>query len=292
MPIKTKYLLLTLKLLVIIAAFALIIHNADTTKIAGYLTAINPLALLLAYLCIVFAQFVSALRMQYYFKAAGLTLNTKFCTGLYFTGMFLNTILPGGIGGDGYKVYLVGKLASFPRMRILKILLSERASGLLILLLLTYLIAPFSGLQNLPYFTLLLAAAAVITITGYFGSIRVLLNELPKTAIGAAPYSLLVQLSGVAIIVIILAGLGIDISQFSNTSGYIILFLISSVLAILPISIGGVGIRELSFMYGASLLGLDPELGVAIALIYFVVNLICALNGLWFWHRLERVFSG
>jgi uncharacterized membrane protein YbhN (UPF0104 family) len=292
MSIKKNHLILSLKLLLIVAAFILIFQKADTAKIGGYLTAINPIAVILSYLLIVFAQIISALRMQYYFKTEGVNLNTKFSSGLYFVGMFLNTILPGGIGGDGYKVYLIGKLASFPRMKILRILISERASGLLILMLLTFFIAYFSDVKNLIlHAPILLILGAIITIPAYFFSIRILLNEQPKTAIGAAPYSLLIQLSGIAIIVTILAGLGLDITQFSNTSGYIVLFLVSSVLSILPISIGGVGIRELSFMYGATLLGLNPELGVAIALIYFVINLLCSLNGLFFWHKLERMYK-
>ena len=35
---------------------------------------------------------------------------------------------------------------------------------------------------------------------------------------------------------------------------YLLVFLISSIVAVLPISIGGMGVRELTFLYGAQIL--------------------------------------
>jgi uncharacterized membrane protein YbhN (UPF0104 family) len=292
MKLKKKHAMLLLKITVIAACFAVIYSKADTTKIAQYLSMVNPLAILLSYAILTLAQFISALRTQYYFRQEGLHLKKKFTVGLYFVGMLFNNVLPGGIGGDGYKLYLVNKLANFPRMYILRIFISERASGLFALLLLGFLIAPFSEVSSkFSYANVLIIPALLITTAGYFTSIKILLKEKPKTAIGAMPYSLVIQLLGIAIILTIFFGTGINSNNSSETNSYIILFLISSVLSILPISIGGVGLRELTFMYGGALLGLNPELGITIAIVYIAVNLLCSLNGLIFWHRLEKLYK-
>jgi hypothetical protein len=36
----------------------------------------------------------------------GLKLNPKYNLRLYFLGLFYNVLLPGGIGGDGYKIFM------------------------------------------------------------------------------------------------------------------------------------------------------------------------------------------
>ncbi len=292
MLLKKKYILLIIKICVIVAAFALIFHKADTEELLHYLKSANPLSLIAAYVFLTFAQIISAYRTRFYFASSGLNFNNKFAVGLYFVGMFLNNILPGGIGGDAYKIYIIGKLSDFPRLTSLRLLISERASGLLLLILLSVFFAFFSNLGNvMPHVNLFLLLIVIITIPCYFISIQVLLKEKPTTALRASTYSFFVQIAGAFIITAILYGLGKDITNISDTSGYIMLFLISSVIAILPISIGGAGVRELTFMYGGKLLGLDPEIGIAIAMIYFLVSIICSLNGFIFWHKLEKLYK-
>jgi hypothetical protein len=50
----------------------------------------------------------------------------------------------------------------------------------------------------------------------------------------------------------------------------------------LPITIGGAGARELTFLWGAQVLGLDSERSVAIAFIFYIISTVVALYGLVF----------
>lgn len=287
---QKKQLLLTLKLAVIALAFAIIFHKADTDRIGHYLTSLHPLAFIAAYLLLNLAQLASAMRSRYYFNTAGIGLSRYFSIGLYYTGMLYNTLLPGGIGGDAYKIFLLGKLTGCPKLTALRLLLSDRASGLFILMMLAFafaLPANITSIIPLP----LLVLAAIITIPGYIYSAKLLLKEPLSAALGAMPYSLIVQLANVAMVPVIIWGFAPEITHSTAVSGYIFLFLVSSVLAVLPISIGGVGIRELAFMIGAKYLGLDAELGIALAMLFFIVTLITSLNGLFFWHRLEKLYK-
>src|ERR1700727_2895929 len=51
----------------------------------------------------------SAWRLLSFFNSIGLKLNYRFNLRLYFSGLCYNLLLPGGIGGDGYKIYLLHK---------------------------------------------------------------------------------------------------------------------------------------------------------------------------------------
>ena len=205
--------------------------------------------------------------------------------------MLYNTILPGGISGDGYKIYLLGKLANFAKLESLRVILSERANGLFVLLNLTLFLLLINNISlGMKFTKLLIFILILLNILVYCLSIKTFLNERVKVAIGALPYSLSVQFMNVSIIIIILYGLGFDINNYEQLNSYVILFLVSCILSVLPISIGGVGIRELTFMYGSSLLSLNSEIGISIAVIYFLVNMICSLTGFIFWHKLEKIY--
>ncbi len=289
--IKKNHVILSLKVIFITTSFVFIFSKIDTDKTLEYIKNISPLSFIAAYLLLTFAQVISAFRTRFYFASAGLNFAPKFAVASYFVGMFLNNILPGGIGGDAYKVFLFNKLSGLPKLKSIQLLLSDRASGLFILMLLFFIFAFFSNLmRTLPYPYLLLTAGLIITIPCYFFAVKTLLKEHQETAITASFYSFFVQILGILIVIIIVTSLS-ETSSITTINSYICLFLASSVLAVLPITIGGVGVRELTLMYGSTFLGLDPELGVAIAIIFFVITFTCSLNGLFFWHRLEKIYK-
>jgi uncharacterized membrane protein YbhN (UPF0104 family) len=290
MPAK-KYIIFFSKFFFIATAFTIIFLSADTKLIIQHITHIPIINILISCLILLFAQIISAYRMQYYFKTKNLVLSNKFSIALYLTTMLYNTILPGGISGDGYKIYLLGKLANFAKLESLRVILSERANGLFVLLNLTLFLLLINNISlGMKFTKLLIFILILLNILVYCLSIKTFLNERVKVAIGALPYSLSVQFMNVSIIIIILYGLGFDINNYEQLNSYVILFLVSCILSVLPISIGGVGIRELTFMYGSSILSLNSEIGISIAVIYFLVNMICSLTGFIFWHKLEKIY--
>lgn len=292
MAITKKQVFVIFKIIFIICALTFVFKKTDTEQIFQYIKSIDPIMLVFAYISLFIGQIVSAFRMQYYFNTENVLLNNKFAIGLYLTGMFFNTILPGGVGGDGYKVYIIGKLAKFSKLSALRLLISDRASGLFIVATITCFMAILSNATSLiPHGNILATLGILLLVPSYFISIRFILKERPMTAIKAMPFSIGVQTFTTFCFFFLLLGLGQEITDVTAISGYIFLFLVSSVLSVLPISIGGVGVRELAFMYGAKLMGLNPELGVAIAIIIFTVYLTCSLSGLFFWHKLDNLYE-
>jgi len=267
-----------------LAALAVIILKADLRHIWDDLKLVSPVYIFTAFIFLNAAQVISALRMRYYFICEGLILSKKFSILFYFAGNFFNLILPGGIGGDGYKAYLMKKLKNFPIMKGVKLLLRSRASGLLLLVLIALILALFSEtIIVLPFAKPLIIAAFFANIIGYSILARFILKEDIRTQTGAAGYSFFVQILVLATAYFLFKGASIG----PGMAEYLLLFMISSIISVLPISMGGVGLRELTFFKGAPLFNLSPELGIAIAIIYFFINSLSSLIGLLFINRLK-----
>jgi uncharacterized membrane protein YbhN (UPF0104 family) len=92
-----------------------------------------------------------------------------------------------------------------------------------------------------------------------------------------------------ACVVALIYGLGIHQEYLP----YLVIFLVSSVAAIIPITVGGLGLRELVFLYGAQLFGLNQEISVAISMLFFLITVLSSLIGLAIHYSLnERHWKG
>jgi hypothetical protein len=67
-----------------------------------------------------------------------------------------------------------------------------------------------------------------------------------------------------------------------QTLSYLFLFLISSIVATLPITIGGIGSREITFLFGAEMMHLDVHLSIALSLLFYVITAVVSLSGIYF----------
>lgn len=285
-----RYRNVTLKILLALGAFYVVFAQTDVPLILRYMKGVNPTALVGSFVILILAQLVSAYRMRYYYVSAGQPMSRWFSVALYFVGMLYNAVLPGGIGGDGYKVYLMGKLAKFSHLTSVRLMFSNRASGLYLLLIYTVILALFSQplIERLPYAYILLMTSAVIISVGYFIAAKILLKEPLHIALNATKYSALVQ--GACVLTGYILFLGMN-NLHGQMSDYLMVFLISSIVSVIPISIGGAGLREVTFLYASKYLGLDVELGIAFSIVYFAINLLCSLCGLFFVTKLTTIWE-
>jgi uncharacterized membrane protein YbhN (UPF0104 family) len=60
---------------------------------------------------------------------------------------------------------------------------------------------------------------------------------------------------------------------------YQLVFLLSSVVAVLPLTIGGVGARELVFILSHEYMSIDKNAAVAFSLLFFIITALCSLIG-------------
>lgn len=289
---KAKKLLAIAKYPVALAILFYVLGQADTEKIADYLKQIPPLWLVLSFVCFATAQFFAVWRMNDYYHSLGRPLDFGYALRLHYVSLFYNIVLPGGIGGDGYKIFLLKKQADYPAKEGIRIQLATRTNGLLILLLtiaatLFFLPLP-EAFSWLPWAG---AGAGLIGIFLYFEIIPRLLRLPRALEWQALPYSIGLQLFNVLCMVCLYLGLG----DGTEWAGYVLLFQCAAIAGMIPISIGGLGIREFTFFYGAALLNdytgfsLNPELGVVISLLVFAITLASALIGLLWMGRISQM---
>jgi len=91
-----------------------------------------------------------------------------------------------------------------------------------------------------------------------------------------AGYSALVQLSQLVCVFFILKSLEIE----THIVAYLVIFLISSIVSVIPLTIGGIGSRELTFFYGASLLGLNESTSIGVSMLFFLITAVVSLFGI------------
>lgn len=219
------------------------------------------------------SKWVSALRLNLFFGYAGTTISLKQGVLLYWLGMFYNLFLPGGIGGDAYKVLLLNKHLKAPWKKTTSAILYDRITGMMALLFLSavfMMCLPMSELFWLGLMMILLLIPVYVLFT------RFLFPDFMPGLWKGWLLSLVVQgLQVLAAWCIFMA-----IQKDQPVTGLLLLFLISSVVAVLPLTIGGVGARELTFVYGAQWMEVLPETGVGFSLLFFLISALVSLPGM------------
>ncbi len=87
---------------------------------------------------------------------------------------------------------------------------------------------------------------------------------------------LLVQSLQVLCAYCIMASIQITEHQSAN----IFIFLLSSIVAILPFTIGGLGAREVVFLWGSSLFLLDKHQSIYISILFYLITVLVSFVGL------------
>lgn len=277
MGTKVKNVLKTgLKFAVSGVAMWFVFQNIDWNQTQQILLNANWFWLSLATLFFIASKVLSSYRLNLYFSNVGLQLTERVNLRLYWIGMFYNLFLPGGIGGDGYKVYLLNKEYEVGSKSLIQASLLDRISGLVALVSLGGLGYLFIDQSNLPGFLLVVNwLGLILTLPIFYFLIRRFFKIFLSSFYQTTTYSFGVQLLQVISAYFILRSLDVD-SLFLE---YQVLFLISSVVAVFPFTIGGVGARELTFILGYEYVGIDQNIAVAFSLIFFLITAVVSLIG-------------
>ena len=271
---------------------AYVLQQADHEQILHYAQQIPFYWIAIIMALFFVAQLFATMRMNYYYATIEKPIELRYSLILHYVALFYNVILPGGIGGDAYKVLLLKKVANYPARQGVRIQLLTRVNGLLVLLLMLYGFACFMPWPIEKWLVCSIAAAlAIITTIGYFVCSKLLLKETFKVGLKALPYSFAVQ----GFNVLVMAGIWYAMGGQSHLVCYMFLFQVASIAGMIPITIGGLGVREFTFFYGTAWLAmwtgipLDAELGVTISLLVFAVTLAHACSGLIWMGRIGKL---
>ncbi|MDB4999713.1 MAG: hypothetical protein JWR76_790 [Mucilaginibacter sp.] len=229
---------------------------------------------------------ISSWRLTSFFKSIHLKLDSRFNFRLYLLGLFYNFLLPGGIGGDGYKIYLLNKTYKLPAKKVFWAIMFDRLSGLwaigLIIVALIFLIPQIDIHMGIP-----LSIFVVGSIIYYFVAYK-FFKEYTHYFFQAHVKAVAVQSLQLLAIVFIMIG-----QDFTGKySPYLLSFLISALATIIPISIGGAGVRETVFTWLTKFFPMEKSLTVFLPGTFYLISIIVALLGLYYVLRPSRLEEG
>jgi glycosyltransferase 2 family protein len=266
-----------LQLLVTLIALSLVLAKTDTGKLAALIGNANPWYLLLAIVFFNVSKLFNAIRLNRFFRLIGIELSFVYNIKLYYLGMFYNLFLPGGIGGDGYKIYVLQKNHGLKIIDVFNAVFWDRVCGIIALVFLSVILLlpssfalKFPGL--VPYAWLLLIALYPLS----FILNRIFYRQFLKVFARVTVESLLVQATQVISAFFIL----IALTRNGHSIDYLAIFLISTVATILPITIGGAGAREVTFYYLLNSIHLETGTGIALSMIFFAISAVSSLPGI------------
>lgn len=261
----------------------------------------------------IFQVLIGSWRWQYYLrKAYGISLSYRWCINHYWVGMFLGYFVPGGIGWDAYRIVAGNKMSSGP-LKHATIVLLEKIIGLIacaILIMASYpaVVPLFVSAKTLEvarwcfYVSLIGLAAAIVGGLLFRRSAVLLLRWFEKylyrlaaplfggnilehdTDILVRGFSALFRPSSF----IALWGSSLIMKLFMALGGWCFLKAIhaelpfsinmfvlplTTIIFMLPISFGSIGVREGSFILLYGLFGVLP----AIALSASILGLIALI---------------
>ncbi len=264
----------------------LVLSKIDFQKVKYTLSAANPLYLLLAVLTFFASQMVASSRLLSFFKSIHLRLGYVFNLRLYMLGLFYNLFLPGGIGGDGYKIWLLNKNYKLPAKSVFWAIFFDRLSGLWAIGLIVVALIGF-----LPQIQIHLAiplSVFLVGTTAYYFVAKYFFKEYTHFFFEAHAKAIVVQSMQVITVLFVLLALHYN----GKFSPYLFTFLVASLSAVVPFSVGGLGLREYIFVHFAPFFNMDPNLAVVVSLLFYLTSAVVSLLGIYYVFNTKRLNEG
>ncbi|MBE9518193.1 MAG: flippase-like domain-containing protein [Bacteroidetes bacterium] len=267
-----SYVKVFVKLAITVAALWYVFSRLELQEVLGTIAQSKFLYLAGALILFVLSKMVSSLRLNKFLVSTGIHISERANMKLYLQGMYYNLFLPGGIGGDGYKIYLLNRKYEVRTRKIFWAVMMDRIIGVVALFCMAVVLFCFiPGMGKYAWYIWILIPIAIsISYLAFRRFFPYLLRVFRISNL----LSIVVQLLQLCSALLILLSLKVP----GSLEGYLFVFLISSMVAVLPLTIGGIGSREFTFMLGAQWLGLDLNLSIALSLLFY---LITAFSSFW-----------
>jgi len=272
--------ILLLQLLVTAAGLWYVFRDPQRrAQIAVALKQADGIWLILGWLCYSVVEILATVRWQLLLRIQGIRLSWLRAGAIVMIGLFFNQFLPGGVGGDAMRLYFVFKLAPGRKIGATPSIAMDRVLGLLTLLFLAGMslslrfnaLTSSSSSLHIVYLALaLLGASFVFVVLLFWLASAGLLSELPKVT----PFRKVIIESGEALrryrthlvtmafafLITVAAHLAYYTSYYCAgeslhaSAGHAasladilsIMPLVDTIVSV-PISLGGVGVRETLF---------------------------------------------
>ncbi len=266
---------LVIKLLILAAIIFLIVGKIDEKLLLSVISKAKPQWVVLAIILFAISKLVSAFRFNEFLKTENIRLPAWDNVRLYWLCMYYNLLLPGGISGDAYKIRVLMERFGNSFKRLLTLTLMDRISGLIALIQIGFCLFAVLKFSGYWYVALILL---VISFVASWYLFRRIIGRKVQVWILTTLFSWAVQGAQCLSVLALCFAFGL----FLHAPDYILLFLVSSVVAMIPITIGGAGAREITFLFGAQYLQIQEEKAVAFAFLIYLISTGISLCGIVF----------
>ena len=287
-----KVIVLLLKIATVIL-FTILLLKADWETCIPVFNELSLLNILLCFLLFYTGYFVKITRWRNILKGYEIHENYFTLFKVFLIGGYLGLISPGKIGDFGRLYYLNNKNDS---NAILSSLIIDRINDLIVLVLLGgigfYYLLTFHKIPlqiNLATIIIFIVIITVFTIVIYLLFKNKILHFLSIFKSGISFYNTIFQLTATILAMILLYSTFIVVA---NGIGFEIplldMFFIgvfSGIINLLPISIHGIGVREISLIYLLSLYQIVSDIALAYSLIIFGLQIMTLLPGVYWFYK-------
>ncbi len=307
---RRKFLMIALKIAVTLALFWLIARKLDFSDVVARLQSAALLGIAGSIILIFIQLALNSERWRRLQRLDGVTMPYGKSYRFYLEAMFFNQALPGAVGGDVMRIYRARSYSSGLGQAVTGVVL-DRITGLIGLALLIAIGLPLLMQRTTENsavlgFALVLAAfgagllavfgIARLSETGFGGAGRVFIIRLsrllarllrhPGEAMTIFPLAVATHILMVLIAYVSADALRLDFSLLDC----LIVVPASILIATLPISLGGWGVREGAMAAGFGLIGADAGGAVALSIVMGLQLVLVGLAGgaVWFFGDAAR----
>lgn len=269
-----------------------LVMHVQWAQVWQHVLHMQPVALLEYIVLVLIGMLLSAKKWNGVARYKGFSRTTGSCFRAYLTGSFINNFSPGFIGGDVYRTHWLGKIRESYSSAASTVVF-DRFTGLFASALLA-LIFSFSMLGEIAQSSLWTVCVVMLSIlvvgVVFWGFIwkQVSKSFVVQNIVGFLPqkiqrfltevqhyfqaeimtpsiiYSILFAFIGVGCANLVLfSAFGADVPIIPF---FAVIFLIS-ILSSAPISINNIGVKEWTYYTFFTMIGMNPELAVTVALV-------------------------
>lgn len=287
-----KTLKFSLQLIFSAGVLGWLFFKLGVTDIARTFSHLNLVVVAGCVLLYLVAQILSSWRWAAISRMFGFRGAFPHYNSLYFLGMFYNIFLPTGYGGDVVKVLYQAPDRTPPSRTLATLtILLDRFTGLLALLFLGGVASWGLGTQLGIYGSIMAWGFVVCVVLGLvllrplsharfiprrLRFVFLCLRAKARQFLPIGFVSLVIQILNILIYAWLFHSLGPSLSLLAVGFCYALV----TIATLLPVSVGGLGVRESGWAALLIPFGLAPELGVTAGLMYFFVQTLCSLLGL------------
>ncbi len=297
--------IVVLKTVISLGFLALVLTRVDVSQTWKQFQSLSLPFVAFALIYYTGCQWLSCLRWQVVLRSAGYFIPISSLLSSYFAGMFLNIFLPGSFGGDVYRIYRVARQTKDSEAALVSVFL-ERFTGLFALSALAVLGLPpavklvgrwdiillfFGCVGALVGGVILIISPRLLMIAEpwlqklrlqnlatRFAKIQILLRQFAQHRQALAlsiSLSFLLMLAIVYYHYLIAQQLKIPISYLE----LLVFIPIVAVITLLPISLGGLGVKEGLWVYLFSRIGLTGSQALLLSVTMTILSWLLALPG-------------